>query len=745
MKMNSLIVKVMFLMLISSVGNGLAQEIVIDLSKEFQTIRGFGGMSHTTWIKDLNEDNREKAFGNDPGEMGLSILRIHLDPNPDRFSLELPTAQYAIQKGAIVFATPWDAPDALLDTNATLKRVDPNKYGEYVAHLNAFNTVMANNGVPLYALSVQNEPDYGDWTRWTSAEMVNFMKNFAQNIENRVMAPESFQFRRAYTDPILNDTLALANLDIVGGHIYGGGLFDYPLAREKGKEVWMTEHLLGSNANETNDWNLALVVGKEINDCMKANFNAYIWWYIRRFYGLITDDGNISDKGYVISQFSKFVRPGAVRVDAENPVSLIDITAYKTDTSFVIVVVNRNSTSANLNFNIKNGIVDKLTQFTSSSIKKVANDGDLTVSGGLFTATVDAKSVTTFSSYSGNGGKKDNVNPIVVAGDDLIIDDTVGIGSAIIKLDGSLSTDADGEIVNYSWSLNGQQVAWTPEHELTITVGEYNMVLTVTDNDGATATDTLHVILNSTKNTEIWLEAECGTVGTNWQKLSDANASNGSYVVTTDGIQSLANASTESINLLVYNFTTNETGNYKIFGRVITPSANDDSYWVKVDNSDWTMWNSIPAGSDWHWDDLHDQINDNVVFYQLEPGDHTLSICMREDGAKLDKILIANNGITPTGLGGEANGCQPNGVNPHYSNATGIAVYPNPSAGIVNIEWMDGFDFLHVFKMSGESVYIEHFNTQLQKTHLNLNLNPGIYFILLQGNNTSGVSKLIVE
>jgi O-glycosyl hydrolase len=70
----------------------------------------------------------------------------------------------------------------------------------------------------------------------------------------------------------------------------------------------MTEHLTGHESPEVNTWTLALALGSEINDCMEANFNAYVWWYIRRFYGLITDDGNISKKGYVMSQFSKFIR-----------------------------------------------------------------------------------------------------------------------------------------------------------------------------------------------------------------------------------------------------------------------------------------------------------------------------------------------------------------------------------------------------------------------------------------------------
>ena len=119
-------------------------------------------------------------------------------------------------------------------------------FGAYVDHLNIFNTLMNTNGVPIYAISVQNEPDIGGWTDWTPAEILTFVKEFGQDIDTRVLAAESFNFNRSYTDPVLNDSAASTNVDIISGHICGNGLYDYTLARSKGKPVWMTEHLTGS-------------------------------------------------------------------------------------------------------------------------------------------------------------------------------------------------------------------------------------------------------------------------------------------------------------------------------------------------------------------------------------------------------------------------------------------------------------------------------------------------------------------
>lgn len=67
--------------------------------------------------------------------------------------------------------------------------------------------------------------------------MLTFVKDYASlKTGTMLIAPESFQFRRPLSDPILNDSIACANMDIVGGHIYGAGLARYPLAKEKGKK-----------------------------------------------------------------------------------------------------------------------------------------------------------------------------------------------------------------------------------------------------------------------------------------------------------------------------------------------------------------------------------------------------------------------------------------------------------------------------------------------------------------------------
>jgi glucuronoarabinoxylan endo-1,4-beta-xylanase len=379
-----------------------AGSVTVNLAAPKQTIRGFGGMNHTTWIGDLTDSQRTAAFGNGAGQIGMSILRIHVDESSSNWSKELATAQKAISLGAIVFASPWNPPASMTEVVNGQKRLAYSQYTAYANHLNSFVSYLKQNGVDLYAISVQNEPDYAtDWTGWTPTEMLNFMKNNAGSIQTRVIAPESFQYRKNMSDPILNDSQALANLDILGAHLYGTALsdFPYPLFDQKGagKDRWMTE-VYTDSTTDANSWPNALDVAYNIHNSMvEAQFNAYVTWYIRRSYGMLTENGAVSKRGYAMSQYAKFVRPGAVRVDAtKNPTTNVYVSAYQSGTNMVVVVVNRNTSAQSVSLTVSGGNVSSLTKYTTSGSKSVANDGTVSNSGGTFTLNLDASSVTTF-------------------------------------------------------------------------------------------------------------------------------------------------------------------------------------------------------------------------------------------------------------------------------------------------------------------------------------------------------------
>lgn len=731
-----------------------SQSVSIDLNTEYQSISGFGGVNMPGWIDDLSEDLVDKSFGNDPGQIGLSILRIRVPNDTTQFYREVPTAVLAKNHGAVIMASPWSPPAALKSNNNTTGGyLLPENYGAFADHLLKFASYMSNSGAPLHAVSIQNEPDIQvnyESCDWYASQMIDFLEGQGSKFDAiNVIAPESYQFKRPLSDSILNDPEAEPHVDIIGGHIYGGGLFDYPLARSKGKEVWMTEHLTGSNNPEDNTWSLALSLATEINDCMKANFSAYVWWFIRRFYALITEDGNISKKGYVMTQFSKFIRPGAVRVEAMiSDVTGVDATAFTTDSTLVIVVINSNDADVDLDFTIQNNIgIDTLTQFTTSETKNMVNDGSISVSGDIFSTTVDAGSIATFTTYAENGGKFNNLTPIADAGEDIELIDSDQSGLELVTLDGTASSDPDGSIANYSWAIDSIQVAYGPIGEITLPIGEYVAILTVTDDDGATHADSVNIAVNSRYNTEIWFEAECGTVGSTWEINTDEEASNNEYVNTPGGIESAAEPSTNVADHLIYRFQVEEDGYYKVWGRLITPTFDDDSFWIKMDNGVWVRWNGIAefVGSEWGWDDVHDE--GGPILYELLPGSHTLTICFREDGALLDKLYITNTAAVPSGVGESDTTCMsgPDNIQTGRTDVSDVHVYPNPAVHEVKLKWDSGFNLLQLFTLDGRKMLEKKFADDTESAQLIFDIEPGIYLIQLSNETARIVTKLIIQ
>lgn len=399
-----------------------AGAVVVDPAKRRQTIRGFGGMNHPAWAGDLTAAQRETAFGNGTGQLGFSMLRIHIDENPANWSAEVATAQRAAALGALVFASPWNPPAALVETfvrgsQTNAKRLRHDSYAAYAQHLNDFSAFMKSNGVDLYAVSIQNEPDYAqDWTWWTADEMVTFLRNNAASIGTRVIAPESFQYVKSMSDPILNDATALANLDILGAHLYGTSYanFPYPLFQQKGqgRELWMTEVYYPNSTDSADQWPGALGVAEHIHHAMvDAEFQAYVWWYIRRSYGPMREDGQISKRGAMMAHFSKFVRPGHARIDVtSSPQANVYTSAYTDGSSVVIVAVNTGTAAASQPFTLAT-TGSAASSWVSDGTRTLAAQSGPSLSNGTFTATLPAQSVTTFVITSAPSGGSDTRPP----------------------------------------------------------------------------------------------------------------------------------------------------------------------------------------------------------------------------------------------------------------------------------------------------------------------------------------------
>jgi glucuronoarabinoxylan endo-1,4-beta-xylanase len=164
------------------------------------------------------------------------------------------------------------------------------------------------------------------------------------------------------------------------------------------------------NNNTSNTWPLCLDAAYEIHRALAlSNMSAYVWWYLKRHYGPLyspsgseSSQGTVSKIGYIMGQYSKYIRPGAVRVDATRNVQTdVYTAAFKKNDSVVIVSVNRASSSKTVSFSIAGLKSTSGAKITTSGSKSLADDGTVTVSSGNFSTTLDAQSISTFV-FTGN-------------------------------------------------------------------------------------------------------------------------------------------------------------------------------------------------------------------------------------------------------------------------------------------------------------------------------------------------------
>jgi hypothetical protein len=95
-----------------------------------------------------------------------------------------------------------------------------------------------------------------------------------------------------------------------------------------------------------------------------------------------------------------------------------------------------------------------------------------------------------------------NPSPVANAGPDQSADDAGGDGAESFTLDGSGSSDPNGSIVSYEWRDGPTLLGSTAFVAATLSVGVHNVILTVTDNEGETASDAVVITVVSTQGNQ---------------------------------------------------------------------------------------------------------------------------------------------------------------------------------------------------------------------------------------------------
>ncbi len=376
-------------------------ECTVDAGVVHQQIDGFG--AGVVFLYDgqdpLPEAQMDQLYGTGPGQFGLTLIRVRISPDGN-FANSVINGSRAHARGARILATPWTPPASMKSNASTIHGyLLPEKYPDYVAYLNQFLATMSAGGAPVSVVSLQNEPDYDpdyEGCQWSAAQFQTFCRDFAGGIAAPVMMPEAFGFSQTVSDATLNDPAAAANVDYIGGHLYGATIRDYPLARAKGKPIWMTEYLV-------NEQTIGSAVGtaQQIVDCLTVgNMSAYIWWKcIGTANGLLDNDAVPQRRGYVMGQFSRFARPGDYRIGVADNTGPLGITAFVDPASgrVAIVAVNTVSVPVQHRFKLAGLTLDTVTPWVTSASQSLEAQSAVAVAEGTFTYTLPASSVVTFA------------------------------------------------------------------------------------------------------------------------------------------------------------------------------------------------------------------------------------------------------------------------------------------------------------------------------------------------------------
>jgi len=412
----------------------LPRTAVITWTDLRQVIDGFGG-SCADFYQPFSTEMADFFFT--PSGIGLSLLRTQVVPSSaDCKSFfgrdgrvcvsvssgatilngELAIAQQAIARGVTVWSAPW-SPPASMKTNGSFINggaLLPADYSAWAASLAGYVTMMKSNGVSVYALSVQNEPDitqnYGSAT-YSSRQIHDFVPYLfsalrsARVASTKIMIAEASQWKFDLAASAMNDATVAADVGILAAHGYGGAKVRAP--KSYGKHIWQTEQ---SDPSSTYNGTIAdgLAWASKIHKYLTvANVNAWHCWFLSNGskYGDGTDNSALTDinlnypkRAYVLGQWSKFVRPGWSRIVVSYSGPL-QISAFKDpqNRSFAIVAVNLRPKPTRQTFSL-NGVSTKFViPWITSTDLSLASQNPISVSGTSFTYTLPASSVTTFS------------------------------------------------------------------------------------------------------------------------------------------------------------------------------------------------------------------------------------------------------------------------------------------------------------------------------------------------------------
>ncbi len=370
----------LFSLLLCDPGHLFAQ-ITINYDQKFQTIEGFGGFGpKEVWWSNASQYYDPQYMNLIINDLGVNIIRTQLywdfepsNDNSDPYSLN-PTGfnispssnngrQFAFMTDLDTvpemkqIASIWTPPVWMkLDVNNSLASfcngqcggyLNPDLYDEFAEYCVAYvKTIKNETGVDLYGLSLQNELLFANpfescvYTPDQYAAVLDVVgKRFKEEgITTKIFGPEhmgSYGGNLPLFDAVFKNSDAGKYLDIYAVHGYQDGVNPttgsatgwermYNTVHSHGKELWMTE-----TSGYSSDWNGAFDLGYSVMLALKyGKISAWVHWYIS---GNLMNNNIPNKKFYALKSFYKYIRPGAVMMDAGSADPDIIPVAFRND------------------------------------------------------------------------------------------------------------------------------------------------------------------------------------------------------------------------------------------------------------------------------------------------------------------------------------------------------------------------------------------------------------------------------
>jgi glucuronoarabinoxylan endo-1,4-beta-xylanase len=396
---------------------GMAQagDITINPGTSFQTMDGFGIAD--VWQGQGSSSAALRTLLFDPvNGIGLTLLRIGIDGSTGRImgDAAFVDGPAIVKFGGKVWAAPWSPPASLKDNNNVNNggHLLTTAYEQWASTLAAFPAYYKQqSGVDLYAISPQNEPDFTASYQsclYNKTQMNDFIKVLAPKLSAlnppvNVLAAEPDVWNNLwngdqYGTAILNDPTVSPLVTILATHDYGSNVNSTTRpAPPAGNthHVWQTEITYSNGAAINAGLDIARGIYAGVTGGMA---NGWHYWWTQAF----MDGGNANSppkRVYAMGNFSKFVRPGYVRVGVAGAPSSIQIVPFMspTDGTLAIVALNSGTSAQAVSFFVSGPAwPSKVTPYITSASANLAADMAISVAGGRFSGSLAPQSITTF-------------------------------------------------------------------------------------------------------------------------------------------------------------------------------------------------------------------------------------------------------------------------------------------------------------------------------------------------------------